>query len=60
MNDELMRLHLQNRATHWNDDGTLNLVWCVVTESGERLSRWSTFDGAEKSMTLLITNRRFT
>jgi hypothetical protein len=35
-----MRLHLQNRATHWNDDGTLNLFWCVVTEKGEKLTSW--------------------
>lgn len=49
-----MRLHLQNRATHWNEDGTLNLVWCVVTEKGKPLTDWITMHGAETARGKII------
>ena len=48
------RLHLQNKATHWINDGELQFVWCVVTESGKRLTRWLTHEGADSQMFKII------
>ena len=44
-----MKLHLQNRATHWEGD-RLMLQWRVVSERGEVLSRWKTHDNAVKAI----------
>lgn len=40
-----MKLHLQNRATHWEGD-RLVLKWRVVSEAGNPLSRWASRDNA--------------
>ncbi len=40
------KLHLQNKCTHWINDGELQMVWCVVDETGKKLTGWMTYEEA--------------
>lgn len=53
-----MRLHLKNKATHWEGDGDLKLVWCVVSEAGEHLTGWLSFAGAEQQLGKMLAYAR--
>ena len=51
------RYHLCNRCTHWEGD-TIQMQWRVVTSTGQVMTRWLTYKGAESELGKLLRQQR--
>lgn len=46
------KLHLQNKCTHFVEDD-IQMVWCVVDETGKKLTGWMTYEQAQAELNKL-------